>query len=109
MNEPEKSDKPVVPMKPANSGASVNFWEFIEQLEQVEGRGLAKENEEQAGNETGVVFQAGPAKQADRTQGRLEESDTLDEGLHSTGSGTAGSLPGQRFEVHFALAPCLQH
>jgi hypothetical protein len=84
MNEPEKSDKPVVPMKPANSGSSVNFWEFIEQLEQVEGRGLAKENEEQAGSETGVVFQAGPAKQADRTQSRLEESViTLDEGLHS--------------------------
>jgi hypothetical protein len=30
MNEPEKSDKPVVPMKPANSGSSLNFWEFVE-------------------------------------------------------------------------------
>jgi len=83
MNEPGKSDKPIVPMKSANSGSSVNFWEFIERLEQVEGRGLAKENEDCAGNETGAVFQAGPAKQADRTQSRLEESDTLNEGLHS--------------------------
>jgi RNA-directed DNA polymerase len=83
MNEPEKSDKPVVPMKSANGGTSLNFWEFIAQLEQVEGRGLAKENEDQAGHETGGVFQAAPAKQADRTQSRLEESSALDEGLHS--------------------------
>ena len=82
MNEPEKSDKPVVPMKPANSGASPSFWKLLEQLEQVEGRGLAKENEDHVGNETDVIFQAGPAKQADRTQSRLEESViTLDEGL----------------------------
>jgi group II intron reverse transcriptase/maturase len=83
MNELEKSDKPVVPMKPANSGSSLSFWKLLEQLEQVEGRGLAKENEDCAGNETGMVFHAGPAKQTDRTQGRLEESHTLDEGLHS--------------------------
>jgi len=84
MNEPEKSDKPVVPMKPANSGASPSFWKLLEQLEQVEGRGLAKENEDHVGNETDVIFQAGPAKQADRTQSRLEESViTLDEGLPS--------------------------
>ncbi len=84
MNEPGKSDKPVVPMKAANSGASVNFWEFLGRLEQVEGRGLAKENEDYVGNKTDVVFHAGPAKQADRTQSRLEESFmTLDEGLHS--------------------------
>jgi group II intron reverse transcriptase/maturase len=70
-------------MKPANSGASLSFWKLLEQLEQVEGRGLAKENEDYTGNETGVVFQAGPAKQTDRTQSRLEGSDTPDEGLHS--------------------------
>jgi retron-type reverse transcriptase len=83
MNGPEKSDKPVVPMKSANSGASRNFWEFLAHLEQMEGRGLAKENEGCAGNETDVVFHAIPAKQADRTQSCLEESHTLDEGLHS--------------------------
>jgi RNA-directed DNA polymerase len=84
MNEPEKSDKPVVPKKPANSGSNLNFWEFIEHLEQVEGRGLAKENEGQAGSVDGMIFHAVPAKQADRTQGRLEESFIpLDEGLHS--------------------------
>jgi group II intron reverse transcriptase/maturase len=71
MNEPGKSGKPVVPVKPANSGPSLNFWEFVEQLERVEERGLAKENVD-------------PAKQTDRTQSRLEESFiTLDEGLPS--------------------------
>src|ERR1039458_4087860 len=90
MNEPEKSDRPVVPMKSANSSwraspprSSLNFWEFIEHLERMEGRGLAKENEDCVGNETEAVFQAGLAKQTDRTQSRLGESDTLDEGLHS--------------------------
>jgi len=84
MNESGKSDKPIVPMKPANSGSSQSFWKLLEQLEQVEGRGLAKENEGCAGNETDVVFQAGPAKQTDRTQSRLEGSfNTPDEGLHS--------------------------
>jgi hypothetical protein len=29
MNESGKSDKPVVPMKPANSGSSLNSREFI--------------------------------------------------------------------------------
>jgi hypothetical protein len=57
MNEPGKSDKPVVPRKPANSGASLSFWKLLEQLEQVEGRGLAKENGDCIGNETEVVFQ----------------------------------------------------
>jgi RNA-directed DNA polymerase len=83
MNEPGKSDKPVVPRKPANSNSRPNFWEFVEGLERVEGRGLAKENEDCAGNETGVVFQVDPAKQTDRTRSRLEESTTLNEGLHS--------------------------
>ena len=40
MNEREKSDRPVVPMKPANDAK--DFWSFVEEL--AEGRGLAKEN-----------------------------------------------------------------
>jgi hypothetical protein len=60
MNEPEKSDKHVVPMKPANRGASLSFWKLLEQLEQVEGRGLAQENEDYAGNET-TACDCGPA------------------------------------------------
>ncbi len=40
MNEPGKSDKPVVPLKPAN----MSFWQLKELMERVEGRGLAKEN-----------------------------------------------------------------
>lgn len=39
-NEREKSDRPVVPMKPAND--TKDFWSFVEEL--AEGRGLAKEN-----------------------------------------------------------------
>jgi hypothetical protein len=43
MNEPGKSDKPVVPAKPAK----ISFWDLFQQrIEQAEGRGLAKENEE---------------------------------------------------------------
>ena len=44
MNEPGKSDKPVVPAKPANTSSSLNYFEFYEQVKRVEGRGLAKEN-----------------------------------------------------------------
>ena len=40
MNEREKSDRPVVPMKPAND--TKDFWSFVEEL--AEGRGPAKEN-----------------------------------------------------------------
>jgi group II intron reverse transcriptase/maturase len=83
MNEPEKSDKSVVPMKPANTSASLSFWELFERVERVEGRDLAKENGEYAGNEIGVLFQADPAKQTDRTQSRLGEGHALDEGLPS--------------------------
>jgi RNA-directed DNA polymerase len=83
MNEPGKSDKPVVPKKPANRNPRPSFWEFLEGLERVEGRGLAKENEDCDGNETEAVFQVDPAKQTDRTQSRLEESSALDEGLHN--------------------------
>jgi hypothetical protein len=46
MNEPGKSDKPVVPMKPANADSSTNYFEFFERVKRVEGRGLAKENGE---------------------------------------------------------------
>src|ERR1700742_4144087 len=83
MNEPGKSDKPVVPKKPANRNPRPSFWELLEGLERVEGRGLAKENEDPGGNETDVVFHVDPAKQTDRTQSRLEESSALDEGLQS--------------------------
>ena len=38
MNEPGKSDKPVVPEKPANMSESMSFWELFEQVKRVEGR-----------------------------------------------------------------------
>jgi hypothetical protein len=43
MNEPRKSDKPVVPAKPANTSANLNYFEFFEQVKRVEGRGLEKD------------------------------------------------------------------
>ena len=44
MNEPGKSDKPVVPMK----SAKMDYWDFRQLcIERMEGRGLAKENREQ--------------------------------------------------------------
>jgi len=67
MNEAGKSDKPVVPAKPAK----LDFWAFCQKLfEPVEGRGLAKENEQGTSD---VLLPAGPAKQVDRTQSRLGE------------------------------------
>ena len=45
MNEPGKSDKPVVPQKPANASPGMSFWELFEQAQRVKGRGSAKENE----------------------------------------------------------------
>jgi RNA-directed DNA polymerase len=78
MNEPGKSDKPVVPEKFANTNASMNFWEFFERVEQAEGRGLAKENGEDI-----TLPPAGPAKQVDRTQSRVGEGDAFPEDLHS--------------------------
>ena len=83
MNEPGKSDKPIVPMKSASGGSRLNFWEFIHQLQRTEGRGLAKENEDPSGNSTAEVFQVDPAKQTDRTQSRLGEGTSDPEGLHS--------------------------
>src|SRR5437764_4680129 len=67
MNEPGKSDKPIVPQKPENTGANLSFWEFFAQVHQVEGRGLAKENGEEAAS---ILPPADPAKQVDRTQRR---------------------------------------
>lgn len=65
MNGHGKSDRPVVPAKPANE--KVDFWTF---KERVEGRGLAKENGEALPIEA-TLFQAEPANRADRTQSRL--------------------------------------
>ena len=74
MNEPGKSDRPVVPSKPAN----MSFWDWKKLVERVKGRGLAKEN-----GRDDVPLPAEPAKQVDRTQCRLGEGHTLDEDLHS--------------------------
>ena len=87
MNEPGKSDKPVVPMK----SAKMDYWDFRQLcIERMEGRGLAKENREGepsrgegVGNETGVLFDVDPAKQTDRTQSRIGEGRTAPEGLPS--------------------------
>ena len=77
MNEPGKSDKPVVPPK----SAKLNYWDFRQEIiERMEGRGLAKENED--GVDNAVLF-AEPAKQVDRTQSRLGKGDTSPEDLHS--------------------------
>jgi hypothetical protein len=80
MNESGKSDKPVVPAKPANTSSNLNYFEFFEQVKRVEGRGLAKEN---GGGVTDVVLPAGPAKQGDRTQCRVREGSADSEALHS--------------------------
>jgi hypothetical protein len=83
MNGHGKSDKPVVPQKPANAGSTLSFWELFERVQRVEGRGLAKENGEDAAA-AGDLSPAGPAKQADRTQSRVGQGSSADpEGLHS--------------------------
>jgi len=77
MNEPGKSDKPVVPMK----SAKMDYWEFRQQfIKWAKGRDLAKENAEDG---EAALRPAGPAKQVDRTQSRLGEGRALDEDLHS--------------------------
>jgi RNA-directed DNA polymerase len=76
MNEPGKSDKPIVPSKPVN----LDFWQFMKSLEPVEGRGLAKENGEDVQDELPPVD---PAKQVDRTQSRQREGEALPQDLHS--------------------------
>lgn len=91
MNDHGKSDKPVVPQKPANASPTKSFWELFEQVQRAKGRGLAKENEEAAPPlGEGISSPAGPAKQADRTQSRLREGGAFPregtddpEGLHS--------------------------
>ena len=77
MNERGESDKPVVPLKPAK----LNYWDFRQEfIEQVEGRGLAKENGEA---DVMASSPAGPAKQVDRTPSRLGKGDTSPEDLPS--------------------------
>jgi hypothetical protein len=52
MNESGKSDKPVVPGK----SAKIRFWDlFQKHVEQMEGGGLAKENEDCTGEREGDV------------------------------------------------------
>ncbi len=80
MNEPGKSDKPIVPAKPAKARATESFWELFERVKQAEGRGLAKENGKDA---DGVLPPVGPAKQVDRTQSRIGQGPALPEDPHS--------------------------
>ena len=79
MNEPGKSDKPVVPTK----FSKMSYWDFhrwyVEGMKASgssdrprAGRGLAKENGEIVQDELPPV---GPAKQVDRTQSRVREAD----------------------------------
>src|SRR6187401_209669 len=83
MNEREKSDRLVVPVKSANK----SFWDFAQELaERAEGRGLAKEKEggdEPSLREEGqALLPAEPATQADRTRSRVGEGgNTNPEGL----------------------------
>jgi group II intron reverse transcriptase/maturase len=58
----------------------MSFWELFEQVKQVEGRGLAKENERDA---EGVPLQVDPAKQVERTQSRERDGATVPKDLHS--------------------------
>lgn len=75
MHEPGKSDRPVV----SGKSAKIDYWDFHQwYVEQMERRGLAKEN-----GEGDALLPAGPAKQVDRTQSRVEEDDLLDEDLPS--------------------------
>jgi retron-type reverse transcriptase len=75
MHEPGKSDKPVVP----TNSAKIGYWDFYqEQVERMEGRGLAKENAEEL-----ILCPADPAKQVDRTQSRVGKGQSLPEDLHS--------------------------
>jgi RNA-directed DNA polymerase len=85
MNEPGKSDKPVVPAKPANASEIMSFWELFELTKRVEGRGLAKENEEDAKDQIdqGVLLPVDPAKQVDRTRSREREGAAFPQDLHS--------------------------
>lgn len=75
MNGSGKSDRPVVPEKSAKTG----FWDFYQQqVERMEGRGLAKENEEEK-----TLPLAEPAKQVDRTLSRVGAGGACPEDLSS--------------------------
>ena len=80
MNQRGESDKPVVPAKPAKPGSSMSFWELFEQVQRVEGRGLAKENGD---GDSQAVPPVEPAKQVDRTLRRVGKGDPSSEDLHS--------------------------
>jgi group II intron reverse transcriptase/maturase len=59
----------------------MDYWEFQQwYIERMEGRGLAKENGEDASN---ALSQVGSAKQVDRTQSRVIAGDACGEDLHS--------------------------
>lgn len=75
MNESGKSDKPVVPAKPANTNWN-SFWEFFQYVKQVEGRGLAKDKDEDQ-----ILAIAEPAKQVDGTQRPLAKGEDLHSAL----------------------------
>ena len=61
MNGPGKSDKPVVPEKPADAGPTRSIWELLGLAKRAEGRGLAKENGEGVdGALPGIVMLAHP-------------------------------------------------
>ena len=88
MNEPGKSDKPVVPAKPAKTNQTMSFWEFFWHVKRVEGRGLAKENEESGygyadEHAPDALLPVGPAKQVDRTLSRVGQGNASPEDLHS--------------------------
>jgi RNA-directed DNA polymerase len=73
MNEPGKSDKPVVPMK----SAKMNYWDFHQWVtERMEGRGLAKDK-----GEDQILASAEPAKQVDGTQSPVAKSEDLHSAL----------------------------
>ena len=80
MNEPGKSDKPVVPVK----SAKMDYWDFHRWcVERMEGRGLAKENGQEAdgGNAVSGPPPADPAKQVDGTQCPVATSEDLPSAL----------------------------
>jgi group II intron reverse transcriptase/maturase len=58
----------------------MSFWELFEQVKRVEGRGLTKENGEDA---EGVFPLIGPAKRVERTQSRERDGATVPQDLHS--------------------------
>ena len=73
MNESGKSDKPVVPAK----SVKMDYWDFHQwYVERMEGRGLAKENEEGS-----ALLPVGPAKQVDGTQCPVATSEDLHSAL----------------------------